>query len=1647
MMRRLQLFTLALAACLTVTAYAQSGLGARVSKSASGHDYSMGKAPVGVMYSKYQSRPVWQKSDRSVERVPYEGTPFRDALTGLSVVKPSAVSVPLKDNRSAFRRFVFRSMPAMQNPYISGVEQVDDHGIIIAPATGVRKVYSRSGKCYDVDDDNVLYIGDQKGQLHIVECEDGTVYVRNIVSTYPTGTWVKGFLVNGAIVITAGQPVLYDEKTDATISLRWCVRDNNDYFYYDDANEYFIFDINEVKGTITLRNSSAWHFMGLFWDDDNTFAKKGDYATTWQYENLYRPLTESTITIPDNLVTEKWYIKGHALDGKEKSLVKGSVTVGFSEQSIYIKGLFASYPDAWMKGTINGETVTFSGLQTLGTYKGSPVYAVGSDGADLMDFTMTWDSKKKTFTSGNILLANTSKENVSALMWISDLIIQAEDPFAPIERLPYVNMFSTQDDWDAITVADANADGYTWTKDGDNVRYSYNDESAADDWLFLPAIRLEAGKFYHLAFEVCCTSEYYPERMEVRLGRNATAGAMTTTVVPTMTVNWEYMCTVEEKFITVPETGVYYFGFHAKSDADMSSLILDNLYVGESMLSAPAAVTDFTVTADPDMPIATVSFTAPTKTVDGQPLTNNLTKILLIRNGEVIMTFFDVAPGTPITYVDDDDILNTGIYRYQLVAYNFYGKGDQSEIVKVRLIEVFEIPYVADFTKDAVGDLFTQIDANNDGYRWMWNGYTHATYEYNADKAADDYLISPPLHLGIEKSYNIIVNVGSAGYPEKFEVLIGQEPTVEGLSTVLLSNCMVENEDAVDFEATFKADNLGHYYVAVHCISDADQYELWVNKVTVELAPVANAPAAPELTVTPGEKGSLQADLSIMMPSKTVGGKELGEKPLSLKIYRGDQLVNTIDKAYAGTEVTFTDVNLPAPGFYTYRVVAYNDYGIGLKSEKKTVFVGTDVPEYVQGVKAMDLIDKVVLSWDPVGKTGPNGGYVNTDEVEYVIYACERGILKLIDTPIAIVKAVNGEAYTVEMNTNEGEQQYMTWCVTARNATGESAIETESVASLFVGQSYDLPLIEGFAGGTTHYYSDYIGLPLLYELDTDGDGVALALTSQKPGDIAFTSGKINIKNVARPALVFDVAGFGVENVSIIASTDGKEMQVLATETLTNEYKTVRVDLSSLKKANYVMLGLMATVQNATTYNFWTGEVETQGDAMVFDNIRIIDSYDHNLAVSVSAPATVQIGKNALVSALVTNWGTQPAADYVVTITAGDKQLYCEKASDVLPAFSSRMITTEMATSVFEEAGENVISVSVDYTVDEYFADNTDKTVINIKDSYVATPSRLIAEDKGKDGVALTWKAPLYEELVYTEGFDDTDVFTTFSLGGITATEHSGAIGEWTLFDGTGNKVYSWNYGVNYPDPSAPSAWRPFDFLMAGFADNLAFSDDQVMLSMCTVNDAEDKATTTDHWLISPELPGIAQTIRFFARAVSGSYGKETFEVLASRTNNQPERFAIVKRFATESTEWQEFTVSLPVGTNYFAIRHTASDVFGLMVDNVTFLYSSSVVAYNIYCNGKLVATVDSDDTACTIATDGMADGAYTIGVTAVYANGIESKPVTASFNITVGIQQALEDQQAQDIYTLDGRQVRHAATKYDGLKGIYVVKGKTILVK
>lgn len=1694
----------------------------------------------------------------------------------------------------------FMEMSAMNTERVTPLtrrasgEEKDANGIITSPAEGVAKVYTRSGKAYKYANSAVSVI-DQSGTTQIVECEDGTVYIKDIVASYATGAWVKGTKSGNTITVPTKQPINYNSQYRATLSPRWATGDGTaNPVAADELADNFTFVVDEAANTISLQNTTATQFMAVLWDDDNSYTGNGVYETVYTYSNDYVPPTTVTVTPPTDLETATWYANGHTYSSGSLSPYTNQVSVGFAEDKVYIKGMFTSFPNAWMMGTIEGTTVTFAGLQFQGVYGGTyDIYATGGDNSGLKDYVMTYDALSGTLSSENALFANAATDKIYYLTYITDITITKGTPTEseattgdPIDALPYTNTLGTADEFAQFGVIDSNNDGKTWVFSADNgTYYGYSSANAADDWLISPAIKLEAGKKYHFAIDAASASTSYPEVFEVLIGTEPKASALKQSVLAATQVASKEFATYENETVEVAETGYYHFGIHAISDANMWNLFVANFLVeAGAEPTAPAAVTDFAVAQTPDVLETIVSFKAPTKTVGGADLTD-LTKIDVLRDGniiksitnssidwvagaqgyenaqdvaaidfgsgltatmasggnsntpkyytsgtalrmygnntmtitgsaikkvvitmtgndnqkqltanvgeyalegnvgtwtgsadEVVFTVVDgkqariqeivieygegVAPGAAISYVDNAEDLTVGTHVYQVIPYNTSGIGVKSEEKSIFLTVAYDVPHTFDLSQNLL-DWFQVIDNNADGKTWVWSEDYGTYYGYHGTNAADDYLITMPFKLKAGKKYNVIVTARNSGYDEKFEVLAGKEPTVAGLTETVIAETTISADDEAtnsvwnEYEGTFAPAEDGSYNFAIHATSDADKFNLCVQTLTVELAPEETAPAAiADFIVAAGAEGALEANLSFTTPTKAINGNAL-EGNVDVKIYRDNELVNTLTGVAAGSAQSWKDTNVENGKIYTYYVVAANESGDGLKSEKVKVFVGEDAFGIVENIQITGTTANTIsLSWDPV--TGVNGGYVNAAEAKYAVVSAhiETYLFWQFLVVDEILGTVTGEtSATVNYDVNAGDQGYKYFGVLAYKEDTELPAAGDEYAGGYtyalVGAPYELPMFESFTGKTMHYLWDSNAQLIVDEVSSDDDGVAVDLLADEAGVIYFQSGKININGTANPTLLFNAKSPNISKLYVYASKNGGEMSPVAELDLTEDYQTFKVSLANLaNNANYVQFALLA--QYTTPYSLDSeGNLVDLGDYYTLDEIRVVDLYEYNLVADIQAPKSVVAGQKAKVVATVTNEGENAAKDYTVTVKAGEEVLTTVLGSEELAPFAKDEIEVEYETSIFDEAGDVTLTVSVEYENELLPEDNTASAIITITEPTATAPTSLLAEDKGAAGVDLTWTVNEGGVAEVTESFDDETVFEPFGLGGITADEHSGAFGDWTVYDGNGIGTYGFN-GTDFPNAYQPMGFIVFNpsQISEAMAETYApHSGNQFMVSFCPAE--ESNAPATDHWMISPELPGTAQTISFFARVITNQYGAETFEVWASSTDNKVENFTKVADYSSDATEWTEFSADLPAGTKYFAIRHTSTDVFGLLIDDVKFSANTTatVASFNIYYNNEKIATVEGDKTTYTVAADKVEVGTQTFGVSAVYANGAESRVTTATIEIVTGIEQIAADGKPVDVYSIDGKLIRNQAKSLDGLKGLYIVNGKKIMVK
>ena len=1216
-------------------------------------------------------------------------------------------------------------------------------------------------------------------------------------------------------------------------------------------------------------------------------------------------------------------------------------------------------------------------------------------------------------------------------LYVDDFVLDAA-PLTP----DYTADFSTDAQFGDFSVLDANEDGKTWNWSATNgAYYNYSSTNAADDYLILP-IKLEAGKNYDVTVTARAAGASYPEKFEVVAGKEATVAGLSTTVIAETTVatttNTDYTGTLSPE-----ETGTYYVAIHATSEADMYQLRVSKFSIELGAEgTAPAAVTDLVVTPTPNKLEATIVFNAPTTTIDGNEMTENLTKIDVLRDGVVIESVADVAPGSERTIVDNEEKgLTIGTHKYQVIPYNANGIGQKSEEVSVLVTAALSVPYTFDLTQDQTG-LFTIIDNNEDGKTWSFSSSIGTIYSYSSTNQGDDYLVSPVFNLEAGKSYKVTVNAKSynASYTERFEVKVGKVATAEGLNITAIGPTEVSSTEADDFEGEFTADEAGQYFIAIHAISDPDNWRLVVNSLSIEKGLEPTAPAAPELAVTPAAEGAKSAKIEVTAPSMTIGGDELTAENLSkIEILRDNELLTTLN-VLPGNVAEYTDENV-SDTLYTYQAIPYDAAGnAGKKSEKVTVYVGVDSPADVQNFHVKSTTaTSITFAWDAA--TGAHGGYVDPTTMKYEISTLKIeqsifGSYLVVDQAIA---DVTGQTeLTIDFPVDEGEQAYQYFGISAND--GKAATDaTLAYSAVFVGAPLDIPLFESFEGKSLHYAWSCNGGLGVSTNSSDEDGVALKLYNNGNGEqVYFMLDKVDLTTAANPTLLLDVRSESTDKVYGIGSVDNGDVQVLAQANVTADYTTFKVPLTSIMTAQrFSSVGIVANIETPSVQNY--------EDTLIIDNIRIVDLYQYDLAIDVKADATVQAGSNAKIVAKVTNNGENAANGYTVIVKAGSKVLLDQTVNETLLPFKSTEFETELPTTIFSEEGDVDILALVSFENDLVEDNDLSTATVSVKTSKAAQPTNLAAQQSQEaDEVTLTWTAP------DTSASQQEDDFSSYANGA----NATGDLGNWTVVNANGGTKGSLFEDLELPSHGKATAWEVFNLATYGgnseaFAGADGNVDNNYLISL--YNATSEGYVDCDDWLISPELPGVAQTLTFDVKAFN-DYGAQTYQVLYSTTGKETADFQLIQEVPDNGGAWSKVSYELPEGTKYFAIRNVTNgdNGFILAVDNINYLVGGSEpVGYNVYVDEEFVKTA----TETTATVEFTQTKEYKLSVTAVYPGEVESKPVSITVSLTTGIEQLIATGKTIKVYTLDGKYIGTMNNTESLKKGAYIIDNKKVVLK
>lgn len=880
---------------------------------------------------------------------------------------------------------------------------------------------------------------------------------------------------------------------------------------------------------------------------------------------------------------------------------------------------------------------------------------------------------------------------------------------------------------------------------------------------------------------------------------------------------------------------------------------------------------------------------------------------------------------------------------------------------------------------DYVRSNYTIVDVDGDGHSnhniWYWKE-DETLMQYNSDKIreANDWLITPAIHLDGRNEYTFSYTV-NMGDPVNFRVTIGSSADPDDQTTVLATHTefYAWKQQTMDVDFTVPAE--GDYYIGFYVYSglEASWMNLFDVKVTRGIYLFAPQ-AVTALTVTPGANGAEEAEIAFDMPTQLVNGDAL-EGQVTANIYRDDNLVHSLQAA-PGTHCSWTDTETGS-GLFTYKVACANAEGEEGAAESVTVTVGSDLAEPVGNMQARVIngCKGAELTWTAPTK-GANGGYFDPATVTYNIWRCtDDQNYELIAENVKETMYTDADISDALAATGLPQETFY-YGVTAVNGRGESEMATDVKV---LGTPYTLPVGESFPNGQFDIYRwtvtsvvGSLGWICLNQGEggiepQDGDSGFIKFYSSWWADTEVDSQLFSpwfsLKDTENPVFSFymyhwdessiDPSGRNTKLVIEISTDDETYVQIgedfMATSA-TYGWQEHRISLAGYEGCEHVRIALRGVMDNNWMYYY-------------VDNINIEELAACDLASSSFSGATsLPMNSRGAYYFTYHNRGTEAVDDYSLTLYIDGLPVQSIDG-EAIEAGDERTVEFTVDATAARAGQSHEIYAEIDCPGDGNLTNNRSVSLLLDVDGTWYPQASGLTGNAGETEVSLKWDAPVLPDEV-TETEDGAEDYEPFAISGI---------GDWTMIDG--DERSSGRYTAVPSDPNVGvnqsfMVWNPYelepdtvDWSSPSVSFLLPRTGNQCFLCWYAVTGIFDGETYSapynDDWMVSPELlPG--STFSFYVRKLRISYTGETYEVLYSKTTPTDTTAFEVLRKAEAAIDWERVEVTVPDDARYIAIRYTASDCLGIMVDDITYtsaLYGLKIAGYNVFRNGEKINDV------------------------------------------------------------------------------------------
>lgn len=885
----------------------------------------------------------------------------------------------------------------------------------------------------------------------------------------------------------------------------------------------------------------------------------------------------------------------------------------------------------------------------------------------------------------------------------------------------------------------------------------------------------------------------------------------------------------------------------------------------------------------------------------------------------------------------------------------------------------------------------------------------------------DDWLIPRAIRLEAGKYYLVKFDASLfyEGTPHTLEVKMGEYNDAEGMTFDVIPPTDVTSTRPTQISGWFVPEYDGLYYMGIHGISDrirSNSNYLFVDNIAIEAPRTGREPGlVTDVNFVSDPDGTPSATISFKAPSIGVDGKAI-TSAMTITVKRDDVPVKTVT-ASPGQDFSFVD-KVAKSDFYTYSFEARNSVGVG-NSLQMIRFIGMTTPMAPTITSISEPANgSVKLTWT-VPATDVNGTAINPEKLLYNIY-------QVTDDDYVILQPDYEEnEITIEADVAPGTQEVMMFAVTSQINGVQSAYSFSD--NIFIGDPYTVPYVNHFSGkGDDYVISGMADEGLIWRMlddfsdpkSQDGDNSYICLVGNQTEQYGeLSTGKIDLSGTTAPFVSF---------YAYVYDEDENLISVNVVDCATGQRTTVQTfELIKLDNIGWTRITCPLRDFAGKVVRVVLGAKIISHGYMPFDNMTIDNLSPVDMSVDrVKHTRFASTGETYDVTATLSNLGAKRIESFIVRLLSEGKVIDTVKAGP-LDSFESTDVTLH---GQFSAISPEMPRFRVE-VIAEGDADHSNNTSAPFNITFLApchpVASQLQGEESGS-AVTLTWSAPDLSTAAPDEAVEDFEDYEAFT------TEING----FTMFDADGGNVVGFK-GLDMPVTGTPQAYwtmtdeAPYNFLYT--------SGQSSLFTMATVN-AGRQPIPNDDWLISPELYGGRQTISFRACSQIIDYGYETFEVYASTSTNNINRFEKVMEETAVGEEWTRFYVTLPAGTRYFAIRCTSNDCMLFTLDDIIYIPTGQpralkLLGYNVYRNGVLLNSEPVTETTYTTSRDLAGDDYF---VTAVYDKGESTASNVVHLGEVDSIEDVIDPAQAADAEFFDLRGMKVSPS--DLTPGLYIVR-------